>query len=84
MKDICFYDLTMEELESLSRNVSNELTRRKEQEQKEDWEKVVTTLNAYIKKYGEIAIDCEGDGDIVFDSETTFPEAGTIHPAFYY
>lgn len=84
MKDICFYDLTMEELESLFQNASNELTRRKEQEQKEDWEKVVTNLKAYIKKYGEIEIDCEGDGDIVFDSETTFPEAGTIHPAFYY
>lgn len=84
MKDIYFADLTMEELENLFRNASKELTRRKEQEQKEDWEKVVTTLKAYIKKYGDIEIDCEGDGDIVFDSETTFPEAGTIHPAFYY
>lgn len=84
MKDTYFYDLTMEELETLSRNVSNELARRKKQEQKEDWEKVVTTLKTYIKKYGEIEIDCEGDGDIVFNSDTTFPETGTIHPAFYY
>lgn len=84
MKDICFGNLTTEELETLCRDVSNELARRKKQEQKEDWEKVVTNLKAYIKKYGDIEIDCEGDGDIVFDSDTTFPEAGTIHPAFYY
>ena len=84
MKDICFGNLTTEELETLSRNVSNELTRRKKQEQKEDWEKVVIALKAYIRKYDEIEIDCEGDGDIVFDSDTTFPEVGPIHPAFYY
>lgn len=84
MKDICFGNLTTEELETLCRDVSNELARRKKQEQKEDWEKVVTNLKAYIKKYGDIEIDCEDDGDIVFDSDTTFPEAGTIHPAFYY
>ena len=84
MEDICFGNLTTEELETLSRNVSNELTRRKKQEQKEDWEKVVIALKAYIWKYDEIEIDCEGDRDIVFDSDTTFPEVGTIHPAFYY
>lgn len=84
MKDIYFSDLTMEELENLFQNASNELTRRKEQEQKEDWEKVVTALKAYIKKYGDIEIDCGSDGEIVFDSETTFPEVGTIHPAAYY
>ena len=84
MKDICFDDLTTEELENLSRNAGKELTKRKEQEQKEDWEKVVATLKAYIKKYEEIEIDYGGDGIIVFDSETTFPEAGTIHPACYY
>lgn len=84
MKDNYFYDLTMEELETLSRNANNELARRKEQEQKEDWEKVVTAIKAYIKKYGDIEIDCEGDGDFVLDSEITFPEVGTIHPAFYY
>lgn len=83
MKDNYFYDLTMEELETLSRNVNNELSRRKKQEQKEDWEKVVTTLKTYIKKYGAIEIDCEND-DLVLDEETDFPEAGTIHPAFYY
>lgn len=83
MKDIYFSDLTMEELENLFRNASKELTRRKEQEQKEDWEKVVTTLKTYIKKYGKIEIDCEGD-DLALDEETDFPEAGTIHPAFYY
>lgn len=84
MKDICFGNLTMEELENLCRDANNELTRRKKQEQKEDWEKVVTALKAYIKKYDEIEIDGGGDGDIVFDSDTTFPEVGTIHPAFYY
>lgn len=83
MKDIYFNDMTTEELETLSRNVSNELTRRKKQEQKEDWEKVVTALKVYIKKYGAIEIDCEGD-DLVLDEETDFPEAGTIHPAFFY
>lgn len=83
MKDNYFDDLTTEELENLFRNASNELTRRKKQEQKEDWEKVVTTLKAYIKKYGEIAIDGGGD-DLVLDEETDFPEAGTIHPAAYY
>ena len=56
----------------------------KKQKQKEDWEEVVTAIKAYIKKYGEIEIDCEGHGDTVFDSDTTFPEAGTIRPAFYY
>lgn len=84
MKDIYFADLTMEELENLCRNAGNELTRRKKQEQKEDWEKVVTALKAYIKKCEEIEIDYGGDENIVFDSETTFPEAGTIHPAAYY
>lgn len=84
MKDIYFSDLTMEELETLCRDANNELIRRKKQEQKEDWEKVVTALKVYIKKYEEIEIDYGGDGNIVFDSETTFPEAGTIHPACYY
>lgn len=83
MKDICFYDLTMEELESLFQNASNELTRRKKQEQKEDWEKVVTNLKAYIKKYGKIEIDC-GHDDLILDEEADFPKTGIIHPAFYY
>ena len=82
MKDIYFSDLTMEELENLFRNASNELTRRKKQEQKEDWEKVVTALTAYIKKYEYIEID--GDGTINLDSETTFPNVGSIHPALYF
>lgn len=82
MKDICFGNLTTEELETLSRNVSSELTRRKEQEQQEDWEKVVTTLNAYIKKYGKIAIDC-GYDDLILDEEADFPKTGIIHPALY-
>ena len=82
MKDNHFDDLTTEELENLFQNASNELTRRKEQEQKEDWEKVVTTLNAYIKKYEYIEID--GDGTINLDSETTFPNVGSIHPALYF
>ena len=82
MKDIYFSDLTMEELENLFRNANNELTRRKKQEQKEDWEKVVTALTAYIKKYEYIEID--GDGTINLDSETTFPNVGSIHPALYF
>ena len=82
MKDICFDDLTTEELENLFQNVSNELTRRKEQEQKNDWEKVVATLKAYIKKYEEIEIDC--DRTINLDEETTFPNVGSIHPALYF
>lgn len=82
MKDIYFSDLTMEELENLSRNASKELTRRKEQEQKEDWERVVTTLKAYIKKYGEIEIDC-GYDDLILDEEADFPKTGIIHPSLY-
>lgn len=82
MKDVCFGNLTTEELETLFRNASNELTRRKKQEQKEDWEKVVTALTAYIKKYEYIEID--GDGTINLDSETTFPNVGSIHPALYF
>lgn len=82
MKDIYFSDLTMQELENLFRNVSNELTRRKEQEQKNDWEKVVTTIKAYIKKYGNIVIDC-GYDDFILDEEADFPENGIIHPALY-
>ena len=66
MKDIYFSDLTMEELETLCRDANNELIRRKKQEQKEDWEKVVTALKVYIKKYEEIEIDYGGDGIIVF------------------
>lgn len=83
MKDIYFSDLTMEELETLCRNASNELTRRQEQEQKKDWEKVVTTLKTYIKKYGKIEIDC-GHDDLILDEEADFPKTGIIHPAFYY
>lgn len=82
MKDNHFEGLTTEELENLFQNAGNELTRRKEQEQKEDWEKVVTTLNAYIKKYEYIEIDC--DGTINLDSETTFPNVGSVHPALYF
>lgn len=82
MKDIYFSDLTMEELENLFQNASNELTRRKEQEQKEDWEKVVTALKAYIKKYGDIEIDCGSDG-FILDEETYFPETGLINLALY-
>ena len=82
MKDICFDGLTMEELENLSRNASKELARRKEQEQKEDWEKVVTTLKAYIKKYEEIEINC-GYDDLILDEEADFPKTGIIHPSLY-
>lgn len=82
MKDIYFSDLTTEELEALCRDANNELTKRKKQEQKEDWEKVVTTLKAYLKKYEYIEIDC--DDTINLDSETTFPNIGSIHPALYF
>ena len=82
MKDICFDDLTTEELENLSRNANKELTKRKEQEQKEDWEKVVTNLKAYIKKYGKIEIDC-GYDDLILDEEADFPKIGIIHPSLY-
>ena len=84
MKEIYFSDLSLEELESLYRNANNELVRRKEQEKKKDWDKVVAVLKDYIKKYGEIEMDCEGDGDFCLDSETDFSEIGSIRPAFYY
>lgn len=84
MKDNYFSELTTEELENLCRNANRELTSRREQERKEDWKKVVDILQFYIKKYGEIIIDCEHDADVALDSDTTFPEVGTIHPAFYY
>lgn len=82
MKDIYFGDLTMEELETLCRDANNELTRRKTQEQKEDWEKVVTALTAYIKKYEEIEIDCGSEG-FILDGESDFPETGFINLALY-
>lgn len=82
MKDIYFSDLTMEELETLCRDANNELIRRKKQEQKEDWEKVVTALKVYIKKYEEIEIDCGTDG-FILDEEADFPEIGLIHLALY-
>lgn len=82
MKDIYFSDLTMEELETLFRNASNELTRRQEQEQKKDWEKVVTTLKTYIQKYGDIVLDC-GCDEFFLDEAADFPENGIIHPARY-
>lgn len=82
MKDIYFSDLTMEELENLFRNASNELTRRKEQEQKNDWDKVVTTIKDYIKKYEDIVIDC-GCDNLILDEEADFPNIGIIHPALY-
>lgn len=82
MKDIYFSDLTMEELETLCRDANNELIRRKKQEQKEDWEKVVTALKVYIKKYEEIEIDC-GYDDLILDEEADFPKTGIIHPSLY-
>lgn len=82
MKNICFDDLTTEELEALCRDAGKELTKRKEQEQKEDWEKVVATLKAYINKYGDIVIDC-GCDNFFLDEEADFPENGIIHPARY-
>lgn len=80
MKDNYFDGMTTEELEILFRNVSNELARRKEQEQKNDWEKVVTTIKAYINKYGSIVIDC-GYDDFILDEEADFPKKGIINPA---
>ena len=82
MKDIYFSDLTMEELEMLCRDANNELTRRKKQEQKGEWEKVVTALKVYIKKYAEIEIDC-GTDSFILDEEADFPETGTINLALY-
>ena len=84
MKEIYFSDLSLEELESLCRNANDELLRRREHEKKKDWDKVVTVLKDYIKKYGEIEMDCEGDGDFCLDSEADFSEIGSIRPAFYY
>ena len=79
-----FSDLSLEELENLCHNANNELIKRREQEREKDWNKVVTVLKDYIKKYGEIEMDCEGDGDFCLDSETDFSKIGSIHPAFYY
>lgn len=82
MKETYFSDLSLEELENLCRNANNELVRRREQEREKDWNKVVTVLKDYIKKYGEIKMDC--NGDFCLDSETDFSEIGNLHPAFYY
>ena len=82
MNDIYFSDLSWEELETLCRNANNELVKRREQEREKDWDKVVTVLKDYIKKYDEIKMDC--NGDFCLDSETDFSEIGNIHPAFYY
>lgn len=82
MNETHFSDLSLEELENLCRNANNELVRRREQERKKDWDKVVTVLKDYIKKYGEIKMDCEGE--FCLDSETDFSEIGNIRPAFYY
>lgn len=82
MNDNYFDDMTTEELEILCRNANKELASRREKKQKEDWEKVVAVLKDYIKQYGDIEID--GDGTINLDSETTFPNVGSIHPALYF
>lgn len=85
MKDIYFSDLTMEELETLFRNASNELTRRKKQKQKEDWDKVVATLKSYIKKYGDIEISTseDPDDDILINEQIIYPEPGKMRPLCY-
>ena len=85
MKDIYFSDLTMEELETLCRDANNELTRRKKQEQKEDWDKVVATLKSYIKKYGDIEISTseDPDDDILINEQIIYPEPGKMRPLCY-
>ena len=84
MKEIYFSDFSLEELESLCRNANDELVRRREQEREKDWNKVVTVLKDYIKKYGEIEMNCDGDGDFCLNSDTDFSEIGSIHPIFDY
>lgn len=85
MKDICFGNLTMEELENLCRDANNELTRRKKQKQKEDWDKVVATLKSYIKKYGDIEISTseDPDDDILINEQIIYPEPGKMRPLCY-
>ena len=84
MKEIYFSDLGLEELENLCYNANIELMKRRAQERKKDWDKVVTVLKDYIKKHGEIEMNCGGDGDFCLNSDTDFSEIGKIHPAFYY
>ena len=84
MKEIYFSDLSLEELENLYRNANNELIRRRAQEREKDWNKVVTVLKDYIKKYGAIEMNCDGDGDFCLNSDTDFSEIGNIHPIFEY
>lgn len=85
MKDIYFGNLTMEELETLCRDANNELTRRKKQKQKEDWDKVVATLKSYIKKYGDIEISTseDPDDDILINEQIIYPEPGKMRPLCY-
>ena len=84
MNETYFFGLSLEELENLCRNANDELVRRREQEREKDWNKVVTVLKDYIKKYGEIDMNCDGAGNFCLDSETDFSEIGSIHPAFYH
>ena len=82
MNDTYFFFFFLAEPETLCCNANNELVKRREQEREKDWDKVVTVLKDYIKKYDEIKMDC--NGDFCLDSETDFSEIGNIHPAFYY
>lgn len=84
MNETYFSNLSLEELENLCRNANDELVRRREHEKKKDWNKVVTVLKDYIKKYGEIDMNCDGAGNFCLDSETDFSEIGSIHPMFDY
>lgn len=51
-------------LSTIYERVSIELDNRRQQEKKEDWNKVVDTMKEFIAKYGEILIDpCTGSRD---------------------
>lgn len=77
-------DMSVNELEELSKSIIEILNQKRMQKKDEDWKKVVDTMQTFIKNWGAIIIDCEHDDNILLDEDITFPYSGTIHPAFFY
>lgn len=82
--DSILSDMSINELERLSKDVLELLNQKRMQEKDEDWKKVVEAMQTFIKKWGAIIIDCEHDDDILLDEDITFPYSGTIHPVFIF
>lgn len=56
---ISYNEMTTGELETLIKNASIELDKRKNAEKEEAWNKITNTIDAYLEKYGSMCVSTE-------------------------